>query len=291
MIVTVGAFDGVHRGHSRIVEEMLTLADERSLSPAVITFDPIPKRYFSGGKLHCLTTLDEKKWLLERIGVRTVVALPFDGDLAVMSYRDFVEKILLGTYHTDALVVGYDHTFGRDREGGIEQLKRLADELGFVLRVVPELVDGGGDVKSSTIRNMVEMGNIKDAIALLGHPYILSGEVVPGERRGRRLGFPTANIAVPQEKLLPKSGVYFAQLISPFTEYGLLYVGDCPTYNDVGKKRVEIHLLMEKQDDLYGERFVVGIMRYMRSEQSFSSEKELVRQMELDKIEANKYIR
>ena len=209
-VATVGFFDGVHRGHQFLVGQLTRLAHQEGMESTVITFDKHPRQVVNDGYVpELLNSLEEKMVRLSLTEVDNCVILPFDRDMAALSAREFMEKILVGRLCVKKLLIGYDNRFGHDRTEGFDDYVRYGRELGIdVIRYTPLLIDGVG-VSSSAVRRLISQGDIEGAEKLLGYPYMLAGTVVEGFQQGRKLGFPTANLQPTcAHKLLPASGVY-----------------------------------------------------------------------------------
>ena len=255
--VAVGTFDGVHRGHLHVIEA----AREVGLRTAVVTFDPHPRAVL-GGPVELLTTLERRLELLSDAGVDDVLVLPFDEELAALSAEDFAEQMLRGI-GAETIAAGATFRFGRGREGDLDLLARL----GFDVRKVPLL----GNVSSSRVRELLHAGEPEQAAALLGRPPEVEGIVVRGDGRGRELGFPTANLDVPQELLVPPDGVYAGWA---HDRQAAVSIGTNPHFDGV-ERRVEAYLL-DFDGDLYGQRLVVEIWNSVREQRRFDSLAELV---------------
>ncbi len=271
-VVAIGSFDGVHLGHRSLLARALARARERTLPLLVYTFDP-PTKVFTRG-VPVLSTLSEKAELLAEAGAEIVLAVPFDAEFAARSKEAFLED--LRALEPALLVVGEDFRFGRGRTGGPEDLAAVA-----AVEAVPLLALGGAPVKSSRIREALLAGDVEAARLLLGRPYRVRGVVVPGERLGRRLGFPTANLAVPRQKALPP-GV-FAVWVEVLGRRvgGVANVGRRPTLGEDGEARLEVHLL-RPSGPLYGEELVVEFVHRLRGERRFPSLEALKAQIAAD---------
>ena len=255
--VAVGTFDGVHRGHVRVIDAAL----KAGLRTSVVTFDPHPRAVL-GGRVELLATLQRRLELLEEAGVEDVLVLRFDERLAALTANEFAERMLRGI-GAETVAVGETFRFGRGREGDLELLERL----GFDVRRVP-LVE---NVSSSRVRELVHAGDMERAARLLGRPHDVEGSVVRGEGRGRELGFPTANLDVPEGLLVPPDGVYAGWARG---RRAAVSIGTNPHFDGV-ERRVEAHLL-DFDGDLYGERLVVEIWSPIREQRRFESLEELV---------------
>jgi riboflavin kinase/FMN adenylyltransferase len=265
--VAIGTFDGVHRGHRRVIEA----AKAARLPTTVLTFDPHPRTAL-GNRVELLTTLERRLELLSELGVETLV-VPFTPDLALATPEEFAEEVLrlLGA---EVIAAGENFRFGRGRSGDLETLAGL----GFDVRPVP-LVEG---ISSSRIRQLLRAGEIKGAAQLLGRPPEVEGTVVAGDARGGTLGYPTANLAVPGELLIPAYGIYAGRVGE---HRAAISIGVNPHYGGE-ERRVEAFLL-DFEGDLYGQRLLVELWRRLRDEQAFGSEQELVEQIGRD-VEATK---
>ncbi len=285
--VTVGSYDGVHRGHRMIIARMVSIAKARGLRSVVVTFEPHPRMVLKGevsGPLGLLTTLDEKIALLAGEGVDLLFVVRFTPDFASLSSDDFIRNVLVGLIGAKSIVVGYDHAFGRDRSGSGKTLETLGCELGFDVEVVDEVMIGNKHFSSTRIRVLLASGKIEDANAFLGSPYIISGTVVDGDKRGREIGFPTVNLRLSDsDKLLPRAGVYLAQtVLNGHSFMALMNIGVRPTVSLEGIKTIEAHIL-GYGGTLYGCMISFILLKFIRDEIKFSSLEELKIQLEKDK--------
>ena len=286
-IVTVGSFDGVHRGHRAVLDRIARRAAAAGLRSILVTFDPHPLEVVRPSAAPMLLTdRDEKLEALAETAIESVVVLEFAQAVARMTPREFVQEILLGRCGMRELVIGHDHGFGRGRSGNAETLRELAGALGFGLQVI-DPVDAGGDaVSSSRIRRMVAAGDLAGAAGLLGRPYGASGTVVAGVQRGRQLGVPTANLGeLSARKLLPPDGVYAVRVETPFGRFGgMMNQGARPTVGD-SVRSLEAHLF-GFDGDLYGRRVRVEWVAKLRDTRPFSSLDELKFQLAHDRAGA-----
>ncbi len=282
--ITVGTFDGVHRGHQDVVARLVTLARERKLTSVVITFDPHPLDIVNPAAAPpLLTTSEEKLDALSQTGVDVVVVLPFTPELAALSAEAFVEVVLRDACRLDALLIGHDHGFGRNRMGDAGVLQSLGAQRGFTVELV-EPVQGseGHPVSSTAIRRAVAGGDLVRAADGLGRPYSVSGTVVHGEKRGRLLGFPTLNLApISPRKLLPPDGVYAVRAVLPEGRVGgMLNLGGRPTW-DEAERRLEAHLF-DVTGDWYGQRVRIELLARLREVRRFSDGDALRAQLAID---------
>ena len=282
-VVTVGTFDGVHRGHREVLEEIGRRAERVGGRSILVTFHPHPLRIVRPEHAPpLLTTVTEKRDILAQSGLEYVVFVPFTRTLQRYSARRFVEEILVQRLGMRELVIGYDHGFGRDREGGVDTLRRIGEELGFEVDVVKAVEVDTQPISSSRIRHLLAEGQVAAAAPLLGRPYSLEGVVVRGERKGRELGFPTANIQVGDpEKMLPREGIYAVYgWVRGERLPGLLHLGPRPTFAGFAPT-VELWL-MDWSGDIYGDRVRVEFVERIRDVLPFTSIDALVQAMHGD---------
>ncbi len=278
--VTIGNYDGIHLAHQSIIFELSRKAKERGLKSILVTFDPHPALTIkpeSAPKL--LTTTEEKIRLLEQGGLLdAVVILRFDRDLVSVSATDFLVRYLLAGLRMSVLVIGFNHAFGHKREGNVHFLEGMAPQYGFQLQSLAPVLVGGEMVNSSRIRSLIAEGAYDRATALLGHELELSGQVVHGKGMGRKLGFPTINVKLPPEKIVPKPGVYAAySLIGSDKRPGMMYIGETPQPGF----DLEVNLF-DFAADLYGEAVSVYPTAYLRPPMRFARESELINQIGKD---------
>jgi riboflavin kinase / FMN adenylyltransferase len=290
-VVTVGTFDGVHRGHWAVLQEIGERARATGRRAVLVTFHPHPLRIVSPERAPALlTTPQEKKEILAESGLDWAVFLRFTLVLSRYSPRRFVEEILVGRLGVEELVIGYDHGFGRGRSGDPEVLRGIGAELGFAVDVVPPVQTGERPVSSSGIRRAVSEGRLEAAAEDLGRPYSLRGVVVRGDGRGKGLGFPTANLRIESpEKLLPPEGIYAVRgALRRGTFPGALHLGPRPTFQG-SPPSIELHLL-DFDGELYGEEVRVDFIKRLREVRPFESAEALVRQMREDVAEARRVL-
>jgi riboflavin kinase/FMN adenylyltransferase len=293
-VVTIGTFDGVHAGHQAILSYLGERAAENEGHSTLVTFDPHPRAVVHREEVALLTTPGERADECARFGVHRFIVLPFDTALAGLSPEAFVKDILVGRIGLREIVIGYNHAFGRDRRGNRELLERIGEDEGFGVDVIPKQLVEGRVASSSSIRRMLrEEGDVLSAEALLGRPYRIAGRVVEGARRGRTLGYPTANL-VPDDprKLIPRRGVYAVQVgieNDSVTWPAMMNIGQRPTFSE-SEDRIEIHLL-GFQGDLYGRRLIVDFVERMRPERKFPSIDALVAQLREDEARCRALLR
>jgi len=288
-VLTVGTFDGVHLGHRKIIARMLDLAKKIKGESVIFTFDPHPRKVVAPDEasLRLLTTMEEKIVLFEQSGIDHLIIYPFTPEFAKLSYEEFVENILVGQIHTKSLVVGYDHKFGKDRQGGFEFLKKCADRHEFQIEKLDVLLMNESNVSSTRIREALQHGEMETANSFLGYPFSLHGTVVEGQKLGRQIQFPTANIAASDpDKIIPGYGVYAVKVrIQDQTYTGMLNIGSRPTVNNNADHRsIEVHLF-DFDSDIYGEHMELIFFRKLREEQKFESLDILKAQLFRDKAD------
>ncbi|MDO4268763.1 MAG: riboflavin biosynthesis protein RibF [Eubacteriales bacterium] len=291
-VVTIGKFDGRHKGHQKLLREMLRLKAEKGLKAAVFTFDKAPMAAMSCAPRTVITTNEERRSKMAGMGMDYLVEYPFDSQTAHMTPEDFVARILAGRMNARAVVAGTDCSFGYRGEGDAALLKRLAPRYGYEAVIVEKAQDEHRDISSTYVREELDQGNIEKANALLGEPYAIHGRVVHGNHIGGTiLGFPTANILPPPEKHLPPFGVYVSRVLVDGREYcGVTNIGRKPTVSGDSPVGVET-FIMGLDADLYGKSIEVQLLNFERPEQKFASLEELKHRIEKDKEYAAEYFR
>ena len=287
-VVTSGTFDGVHLGHQKILQRVRDIASKHGGESVVITFWPHPRLILRPEEpaLKLLNTFEEKAELLRKHGVQHLLRIPFTKEFSQISSMEFITQILVETMGTKKLVIGYDHRFGKNREGSFEQLKLNGPTYGFEVEEIPRQdVDHVG-VSSTKIRKALESGNIDTANHFLGRPYQLSGRIIKGDKLGRVLGFPTANIDLDShDKLVPAEGIYAVTVLHGHATYGgMLYIGNRPTV-DGSRRSIEVNIF-DFDKDIYGETIQVSFHQLLRSDSKFEDLESLKRQLEHDKVTA-----
>ncbi len=292
-VLTIGTFDGVHLGHRKIIARLHDLAASLNGESVIFTFDPHPRKVVAPSEtnLRLLTTLDEKIALFEQAGIDHLIVYPFTPEFAKLTYEEFVEQILVGQIHVKSLVVGYDHKFGKGRQGDFDLLKSCADRLDFQIEKLDVLLVNESNVSSTKIREAIQVGDFETANAYLGYPFTIHGMVVEGQRLGRTIGYPTANIdAMDPDKIIPGYGVYAVQVtVRNQTYTGMLNIGSRPTVNhNADHRTVEVNLF-NFSDDIYGEPVEVVFYHKLREEQKFASLDVLKEQLAQDRINTISY--
>lgn len=287
-VLTIGTFDGVHLGHRKIIAALQERATKMNGESVIFTFDPHPRKVLAPDEasLRLLTTLDEKIVLFEQSGIDHLIIYPFTPEFSRLTYEEFVEIVLVGQIHLKFLIVGYDHKFGKNREGDFEFLKTCATRFDFQIEKLDVLLMNEASVSSTKIRAAIQQGDFETANACLGYPFPLHGTVVEGQKLGRQIQFPTANInASDPDKIIPGYGVYAVQVMVQGNSYhGMLNIGSRPTVNNNADHRtVEVHIF-DFDSDIYGEPIEVVFFKKLRKEQKFPSLEALKDQLDKDKI-------
>lgn len=291
-VVTSGTFDGVHVGHQKILSRLREIAEKNNGEAVVITFWPHPRLVLhpEDDSLKLLNTFEEKAELLKDQGIQHLVRIPFTKEFSQVSSEEFIDQILVKTIGTKKLVIGYDHRFGKNREGSFEQLKANSPKYGFEVEEIPRQdVDNVG-VSSTKIRKALEEGDLDTATHLLGKAYSITGRVVMGDKLGRLLGFPTANIEIDTKyKLIPVDGIYAVSVMHEHNRYkAMLYIGNRPTVNG-RKQNIEVNIF-DFNKDIYGDSLTVHFHRLIRKDSKFNDLEALSRQLHRDKEAALKIL-
>ncbi len=290
--LTMGTFDGVHLGHLQIIKQLREEADRQNLCATLITFEPHPrlvvKRSGSSG-IRILTTLQEKIALLKEQPLDRVVVVKFDEAFSRIEYEEFVKTVLLDKLGSQALIIGYDHAFGKNREGNFSNLEKISKKYGFTLDKVEPYEVEGQIVSSTFIRQFLNDGDVALAAKLLGRNYAISGTVISGDARGKILHFPTANIETQHtQKLIPKPGVYAVDVHYAGESFkGMMNIGYRPTFQEDGQLSVEVHIINFNKD-IYGEQLTISFKKRLRDEIKFKSKDELIAQLQMDREQSLK---
>jgi riboflavin kinase / FMN adenylyltransferase len=290
-VVTSGTFDGVHIGHQKILARLREIANRSSGETVVITFWPHPRLVLhpEDENLKLLNTFEEKAALLKDQGIQHLIRIPFTKEFSQLTSEQFIKQILVERIGTKKLVIGYDHHFGKNREGSFEQLKVNGPRYGFEVEEIPQQEIDHIAVSSTKIREALEAGDIETATHFLGRSYTLTGRVVAGNKLGRLLGFPTANIEMETKyKLIPKDGIYAATVMHENKKFqGMLYIGNRPVIKGT-KQSIEVNIF-DFNKDIYGENLTIHVHKYVRPDKNLSDLEELKKQLKLDE-EASKKI-
>ncbi len=285
-VLTVGTFDGVHLGHQFIIEQLQEFAQRWNGVPTVVTFDPHPQIVLASPTrppIRILTTTEQKLQRLQLHGVEKVIIIPFTRSFSRISSEEYVTRILYDTIGMKGIVIGYDHAFGRDRKGSIETLKEIARVKGFRVEQLPPRKDDGMIISSTGIRRLIAAGDMETANRCLGYFYTVVGRVIPGDGRGRKIGFPTANVELENpHQLLPADGVYAVQAkVGEESHQGMANIGFRPTFN--GRHRhLEVHLF-DFNRDVYDAHIQVSFISRIREERKFDSAEDLRKQLHSDR--------
>jgi len=289
-VVTIGTFDGMHTGHRTILERLKEAAKEIGGETVLLTFYPHPRMvlYPDDHNLQLLNSPEEKAQLLEQAGIEHLVIVPFSIDFSRLSAFDYVRDLLVHGLHAHTVVVGYDHRFGRNREGSHNTLVELSELFGFLVEEIPAYVIDEMNVSSTKIRETLRHGDVAEAARYLGYRYTLSGIVTKGDGKGKTFGFPTANLRVDYDfKFIPSKGVYAVDVLHNNIQYkGVLNIGVRPTVHQNGLETIEVHLL-NFDEEIYDQKITVIFKKKLRDEMKFGSIDALKTQIEKDALEAS----
>ncbi len=292
-VLTVGTFDGVHLGHRVILNEVVNHAQKVDGDSVLLTFEPHPRKLlFPGQPLGIITTLHEKLQLITAAGITHVVVVPFTKEFSQLSAQEYIERFMVGVFCPHSIVIGYDHRFGHDRKGDMKLLEQYAPIYKYELtEIPPQLIDEAA-VSSTKIRHALTDGRVHDAAHMLGRPYALKGTVMHGNKLGRTLGYPTANLQpLEGEQIVPANGIYAIQAGHNGVLYdGMMSIGFNPTVTDKKELRIEANLFDFNQD-IYGDVLEVLFVKRLRDEQKFDSLDALVAQLHKDKEETRQALR
>ncbi|MBN1388426.1 MAG: bifunctional riboflavin kinase/FAD synthetase [Bacteroidales bacterium] len=289
-VVTLGMFDGVHRGHRALLNSLISRAESLGTESVVMTLDPHPRIVLSGNDstLRFLTSLEEKRGLMEEAGIDKLVVIPFSLQLSRLHACDFVKKYLVDVIGVQHLILGFDHHFGYRGYSNAETVTECAARYGFSVDRLGPLKEGNEIISSTTIRELIADGSLDKANSLLGYPYLLKGKVVEGRKIGRMLGYPTANIEPDYSyKLIPADGVYAVEASLDSGNFkAMLYIGPRPTIErNSGKRTIEVNIF-DFDNDIYRKNITVKFMYRLRGDKKFSSREQLLDQIIKDKAEA-----
>ena len=290
-VITIGTFDGVHLGHQKIIDALVNEAHSVSGESVLITFDPHPRKIVNPAQsLQLINTLDEKIELLNEKGIDHVVVVPFTEAFSEQSPELYIKDFLISRFHPHTIIIGYDHHFGKNRGGNYKLLEDKADEYNYNLLEIPKHVIDEIGISSTKIRQAILHSNIDTTNKLLGYEFFLEGLVVEGDKLGRQLGYPTANLVYTNEdKIHLGEGVYAVYAsVEGMTKPGMMSIGKRPTLNDTTEK-VEVNLF-DFAGDLYGKKMKVTVRKYLRPQEKYNSLAELVQQIDRDKQESLKVL-
>lgn len=292
-ILTIGTFDGLHLGHQKIIEKVILEAERNNGRSLLITFEPHPRSVVSKDyALKLLTTTKEKIDLMHKTGLENILIINFTKDFSDLSAEKFIRDYIVAKIGVSELIIGHDHRLGKDRVGDESKLKELGKIYSFDVLPVNAVKINDEIINSTKIRNALLQGDQEKANTFLGRYYSLSGNVVSGAKRGRSLGFPTANIELEDNnKLIPANGIYIVEFfVNSQKHYGLMNIGTRPTFEDSLKVVIEVYLY-DFDKDIYGEYVSVNILQRLREEVKYPNREELIRQMEIDKFKGTKIIK
>jgi riboflavin kinase/FMN adenylyltransferase len=293
-VITIGTFDGVHAGHLEIIQQLTKEAKLANGVSVLISFYPHPKQIvgFDKKTLYTLNTPEEKAKLLEKAGIEKLVVVPFDKSFSDQSAEEYIHNFLVKKFRPKTIIIGYDHRFGKNRTGNYELLQALSGKYGYTVKEIPEHILKDITISSTTIRNALLNGEIKVANGFLGYTYFFSGTVIEGNKIGRTIQFPTANIKVEDaHKLIPKNGVYAVSVTiegKKGSHKGMMNIGTRPTFNDT-ERHIEVHLF-DFNGDLYNHTLTVHIVDRIRDEMRFANADELKKQLEKDEQSAKRLL-
>jgi riboflavin kinase/FMN adenylyltransferase len=291
-VLTIGTFDGVHLGHHAILNEVKRHAEQIGGESVVITFEPHPRQVLQPeAHIQILTPLAEKLELLKRAGIQHVSVTPFTKEFAQLSAEAYVEEFLIAQYKPAAIVIGYDHKFGHDRCGDISLLEKYSEQGGFSVYEIPAHMIADATISSTKIRTALRSGDVSTASQMLGRDYSIRGSVVHGEKLGRKLGYPTANI-LPSDsaQLIPGHGIYAVRVSMDGALYpAMLSIGTRPTVSDAGNVSIEAYLF-DFNGDIYEKEVSVLFVEWMRAELKFGALEELIEALKKDEVEARRIL-
>ena len=284
LALSIGMFDGVHLGHQTIIKQLNDVAQNKGLQSAILTFWPHPRTVFNpNDDLKLLNTIEEKTYLLEKNGVQHLFLKEFDEAFRNLTGEEFVRQILVEKLNVKYLIIGHDHTFGKNRSGDFELLQQMSSECGFEVQQVEAVNFHDKNISSTQIRNALADGNVIEANEMLGYVYSIGGIVVDGKKIGRTIGYPTANIRSNPIKLLPKKGAYIVEVFVKDQKYkGMLSIGTNPTVN--GQQLSTEVFILDFDSDIYGEEISVNFRNFLHDEIKFESLEKLIERLDEDKV-------
>lgn len=291
-IITIGTFDGVHKGHQKILKKIVDDSKKLNLKSIVLTFFPHPRTVLNPKTpLKLINTIDERKSHFENLGIDILITHPFDKNFSELSPEEFVRDILITKLNVKKILIGYDHRFGKNRVAGIDDLKKLALKYKFDVNEISVEEQNNVSISSTKIRNSINEGKIEIAKSFLGYNYTIKGKVIKGNMIGRTLGFPTANLEIKENyKLLPKNGVYLIYtLLEEQIYYGMMNIGIKPTLKS-NKQTIEVNLFGWEKD-IYDQSIQIFVLKFIRDEKKFSSLNKLTNQIKIDKKTCLEYIK
>jgi len=291
-VITLGTFDGLHLGHQQIVNEVIEKSRQISGRNFLLTFEPHPRKVIPGrNDVKLLSTFDEKIEILEKLGLENLFVINFTIEFSKQSPEDFVKKYLIDGIGLTEIVIGYDHHFGKERDGNFELLQKMGKKFNFSVTLIPEFSVEDETISSTKIRNALLAGDVIRAGKMLGRFYSFKGVIVRGDGRGRNLGFPTANISVDdKDKLIPAKGIYAAEcIVENEKHFGLLSLGSRPTFHKDGEIIPEFYIF-DFDKDIYDQMMQVNLVEKIRDEEKFNSVEELIIRMKKDEVIGRKIL-
>ncbi|WP_285010766.1 bifunctional riboflavin kinase/FAD synthetase [Pedobacter faecalis] len=292
-VVTIGTFDGVHYGHQKIVKQLCDKAKALRAESVILTFFPHPRLIIDpeNQDLKMINTIQEKANILETLGVDHLIIIPFTRDFSNLSPEDYIRNILVDTIGVKHLIVGYDHRFGKDRQGGMKELEFYADLFGYSIEQIPEQDINDVAVSSTKIRKALLDGDVALAAKYLGYHFSLRGRVIKGDKIGRTIGFPTANIFIEETyKLIPSDGIYAVTVyLNESLFKGMAYIGQRPTINGM-TRNIEVNIF-DFEKEIYGQEITMNFMEFLRQDEKFTGLEALKLQLEKDKTATLAYFR
>jgi riboflavin kinase/FMN adenylyltransferase len=291
-VVTIGTFDGVHVGHRKIISGIKDLAESTGGETVLLTFFPHPRMILhpEDESIKLINTINEKAALLEELGIDHLIITPFSRDFSNQTAEEYIRDILVNKIGTKKIVIGYDHRFGKDRQGGLDDLLRLGPVYGFDVVQIPEQDINEVAISSTRIRNALLKGEIELANTFLGYPFFITGRIVRGDQIGRQLGYPTANIVIPETyKLIPSDGIFAAKVKIEGVKYGgMAYIGTRPTINGT-RRNIEVNIF-DFGKEIYNQQVSMEFHNFVRGDMKFASLDELKAQIALDKVEVGRLL-
>ena len=285
-VLTIGTFDGVHLGHQQIIRQLLMEAEETGGESVLISFYPHPRKIVQPDRqIAELTTLDERIELLKRQGLDNLVVVPFNKEFSEQPAEEYIKRFLVDRFHPARIIIGYDHKFGNNREGDYRLLEQMGEQYNYTVKEIPQQLINEVTISSTKIRQALSNGEIETANQLLGYPYFFQGNVIEGNKLGRKLGYPTANLQIQDpDKLVPANGVYAVEAqIEGETRMlkGMMNIGNRPTV-DGTRRSVEVHLF-DFDEDIYNRHLKVHVRSHLRNEVKFDGLDKLIEQLHKDK--------
>jgi riboflavin kinase/FMN adenylyltransferase len=291
VVLTQGTFDGVHLGHQKILDTVVQKAKSIGGKSVLLTFYPHPRLvlYPEDNELKLITTIEEKAAFLDKFGIDIMVVLPFTRELSRMTAHQFIETVLVEKLKIKTIIIGYDHRFGKNREGSIEEIEAYSRRYDYSVQQIPEQDIDDCIVSSSKIRKALLEGDLEEANSFLGRTFSITGKVIDGQKNGKKLGFPTANIEISEDfKLIPKQGVYAVEILLNNRQYtGMLNIGTRPTFK-LGQMTIEVHIF-DFSDEIYGQEIEILFVKRWRDERKFEELNALKTQLEADKREISAF--